>query len=275
MTDNITKEKLTQDIKNIGVREGDLLVVHSSMKKIGWMDGGLHTLTDALLDALGDDGAFVVPTHTCSFIEMGAAPYEADKTETGIGAFPSAIMAHPLSKRSAQASHSDAGIGRNSAVVSYLIDNHDPENALGYESPLNRISRAENGKILLIGVTHKANTSVHLAESVAGIYTHLHYNKAWGDWVHTKLPDGTVKKYKQSQFPGCSSDFDVIEDLLIAKDLIKFGKIGNADSRLIDAGGMIAAVSEMVKNQPEILMCSNPGCPCCPPRREFVRTHVL
>jgi len=271
LADNITKEKFIEDIKNIGVNAGDVLCIHSSMKKIGWIDGGIHTLTDALLDVLGDDGAFVVPTHTCSFIDLGSEPYEADKTPTGIGAFPTAVMAHPLAKRSAQASHSDAAISRNGAKSAYLTDNHDPENALGYESPLHRISRDPNGKILLIGVTHKANTSVHLAESVAGIYTHMHYNKAWGNYVHTKLPDGTIKKYKQSEFPGCSSGFDVIEDLLIAKNLIKFGKIGNAESRLIDAGGMIAAVSDMVKKQPDVLMCSNPNCPCCPPRREFLR----
>jgi Aminoglycoside N3''-acetyltransferase len=261
------KDSLITDLKNIGVKKGDIIYVHSSMKSIGWIDDGIDTLTEAFLEVLGDEGTLAVPTHTLAFIDRGVPPFDPKETPPGLGAYPEAVWRHPLSKRSAHATHSSAAIG---AKADFLTENHDPTNAMGYDSPLHRMVRS-NGKILLIGVTHTSNTTVHLAESLSAPYCKLHYDSSWGDTTHTKLPDGTVKTYKQTEYPGCSSNFNQIEKHLIDADLIKFGKIGNADSRLIDAAGMVEIVCEMIKNQPDILLCDSPKCPCCPPRRKLIK----
>ena len=261
------KYSLISDLQNIGVNKGDIIYVHSSMKKLGWMDDGINTLTDALLDAVGEEGTFAVPTHTLAFIDRGVPPFDPCETPAALGAFPDTVWRHPLAKRSAHATHSSAAIGKK---AEYLTENHDQTNALGYDSPIYRMVR-ENGKILLIGVSQQANTTVHLAESLAAPYTILHYDKSWGDTTHVKFPDGTVKQFKQTEFPGCSSNFNQIEEHLINHGLITFGKIGNADSRLIDAFGMIQVVGDLIRKQPDILMCDNPNCPCCPPRRKFIK----
>lgn len=266
---NITKEKLIYDFENIGVGKGDIVYVHSSLKSIGWLENGVDTLTEAFISVLGSEGTLAVPTHTLSFMGLGAPPYEPDKTLSGLGTYPNAVWRHPHAKRSGHASHSSAAIG---GIADFLTENHDPSNALGYNSPIYRMVRS-GGKILLIGVTHKSNTSVHLAESIAAPYCKLHYDKSWGDYVHTKFPDGSVVEYKQSEFPGCSGGFDIIDEVLAEKNLVKYGKIGNADSRLIDARGMIETVAAMIKLQTDILLCKNPDCPCCPSRREFISNN--
>jgi len=261
------KESLINDIKNIGVNKGDIIYIHSSLKSIGWIEDGIDTLTEAFLDALGDEGTLAVPTHTLAFVERHVPPYDPKETPTSLGAYPDAVWRHPLAKRSAHATHSSAAIG---AKADFLTENHDPTNALGYDSPIYKMVRSK-GKILLIGVSQISNTTVHLAESLAAPYCKLHYDSSWGDTTHTKLPDGTVKTYKQMEFPGCSSNFDQIEKYLINTGVIKFGKIGNAESRLIDAAGMIEIVCGLIRNQPDILLCDNPKCPCCPPRRKLIK----
>ena len=261
------KDSLITDLKNIGVNKGDIIYVHSSLKSIGWMDDGIHTLTNAFIDVLGEEGTFAVPTHTVSFVDRGVPPFDPKETPTGLGAYPEAVWRHPSAKRSAHASHSSAAIG---GKRDFLIDNHDPTNAMGYESTIHRMARS-GGKILLIGVSQKSNTTVHLAESLSAPYCKLHYDSSWGARTHTKLPDGTVQIHTQTEFPGCSSNFNQIEDHLINAGLIKFGKIGNADSRLIDAGGMIEIVCGLIRKQPDILLCDNPNCPCCPPRKKLVK----
>jgi molybdopterin-guanine dinucleotide biosynthesis protein len=188
--------------------------------------------------------------------------------------YPDSVCRYPLAKRSGHASHSSAAIG---VKAEYLTENHDPVNAVGYDSPIYKMVRS-GGKILLIGVTHTTNTTIHLAESLAAPYCRLPYNKSWGYYLHTKLPDGTIVRHKQAEFNGCSENFDiieVIEEHLAGKNLIAYGKIGDADSRLIDAGGMIEAVTAMIKAQPDILLCENPDCPSCPPRRMLVESKNI
>ena len=259
---DITKERLINDLQNIGVKKGDIIYVHSSLKSIGWLENGPDTLTEAFLSVLGDEGTLAVPTHTLSFVDIGAPPYEPDKTPSLLGTYPNAVWQHPLAKRSGHASHSSAAIGSKAA---YLTENHDPTNALGYDSPIYRMVRS-GGKILLIGVTHINNTTVHLAESLAAPYCGINYDQSWGEYLHTKLPDGTVVKHKQSEFPGCSGGFNIIDEVLANKNLIKYGKIGNSDSRLVDANGMIETVTAIIRAQYDILLCKNPNCSSCPPR---------
>ena len=265
-TANITKDDLINDLKNIGIKKSDMIYVHSSLKSIGWLENGPDTLIEAFLSVLGKDGTLAVPTHTNSFIGLGRPPFESDNTPTYLGKFPEAVRNYPLAKRSGHASHSSAAIG---SKAGFLTENHDPLDALGYDSPVYRMVRSM-GKILLIGVSHKTNTTVHLAESIAGLYCELPYSKACGEYVHAKLTDGSVKEYKQVEFPGCSNGFDIIEKSLIDRNLVTLGKVGNADSKLIDADGMVKMVVEMIKEKPDILLCGWDRCTCCPPRKNLL-----
>ena len=59
---NKSYETLVNDFKNIGIKAGDVLVVHSSLKSMGNVDGGAETVIDAVLDAVGEEGTFAVST---------------------------------------------------------------------------------------------------------------------------------------------------------------------------------------------------------------------
>ena len=57
---------LVRDLASLGVRRGDLLMVHSSLRSIGLVESGPETVVDALLQALGPEGTLVTPTPPAS-----------------------------------------------------------------------------------------------------------------------------------------------------------------------------------------------------------------
>ena len=58
----MTKERLVADLKNLGVREGMVLLVHAPLSALGWVAGGEQSLLDALSEAVGDQGTLVMHT---------------------------------------------------------------------------------------------------------------------------------------------------------------------------------------------------------------------
>lgn len=264
MNRTITAAHLAQDMRRLGLKPGDTVYAHTSLKRIGWLENGPATLTEAFMDVLGPDGTLAAPTHTLSFAGIGGEPYRADRTPSVLGAYPNALWRTPGALRSGHGSHSSAALGR---LAAFLTENHDPRNALGYDSPLHRLYRS-GGKVLLVGVTHRANTLLHLAESISGMpYVRLHYNAAWGADVLAEQCDGTVKSFTQVEFPGCSSRFDRIEGFLPPDGPARRGMLGGAEARLVDAAFLVDTAVGLLRGRNDFFLCPDEGCPCCPARR--------
>ena len=267
MSQVMTASQLAKEMRGLGIEPGDMLYVHTSLKRIGWLENGPATLTDAFIKVLGGEGTLAAPTHTLSFAGLGGEAYRADRTQSMLGAYPNALWRTPGALRSGHGSHSSAALGRQAA---FLTENHDPCNAFGYDSPLHRLYRS-GGKMLLVGVTHKVNTMLHLAESIAGMpYVRIHYNAAWGADVLVEQCDGAVRAFTQTEFPGCSSRFDLIEDYLRRDGLVTYGWLGSAETRLVDAAGLVETAIGLLRGKPDLFLCTDNGCPCCPARRAML-----
>ena len=65
-----TKSDLLADIKNMGVNPQGALLIHSSMKAIGPVEGGADTVLDAWCQYMGE-GLLIFPTHTWKYIGQG------------------------------------------------------------------------------------------------------------------------------------------------------------------------------------------------------------
>ncbi len=263
----VTREELARDLRALGLQRGDLVYIHSSLRRVGWMPQGPWTLGEALRDVLGAEGTLAVPTHTLSFPGRGVPPYDPGQTPTILGLFPETVRQRPEALRSGHGSHSSAAIG---PLAAYLTAGHDPCHALGYDSPLYRLYRA-GGKVLLLGVTQTANTSLHLAESISGVlYTRLPYDASWGPEVAC-LEDGRVRRYRQVEFPGCSGGFDRIEPELRRRGWMREGTVGHAPARLIEDRGLIDTAAECLRQDPGYFLCHREDCPCCPARWKALR----
>jgi aminoglycoside 3-N-acetyltransferase len=263
----ITKQQLVSDLRNLGIKQNDIVYVHSSLKQIGWIQGGPVTLVEAFLEVLGEGGTLAVPTHTYSYPGNEYAPYDHANSPSLVGAFTEAVRKYPGAYRSMHPSHSSAAIG---AKAKFLTSNHCMSNPVSEETVLRRIYK-DGGKVLLLGVGQTSNTSLHMAEAMSGVcYTALPYDPSWGTSAYRIGSSGDVEYIPQEEFPGCSSHFYIMEGLFKMNGMIQYGTVGNAVCQLMDAKKMIDMTVAMIKEKPDLLLCYNPKCHTCASRREFL-----
>lgn len=179
----ITRSVLIQDLQRLGLKAGDLVLVHTAMSRIGWVCGGALTIIEALQQVLTPAGTLVMPAHSADvsdpadwsnpavpdawleaiYREMPA--FDPCRTPTlGIGTVAEIFRNCPDVRRSEHPIYSFAAWGH---MRDTLLFPHALDDGLGMASPLGRIYQ-QDGRILLIGVDHGNDTSMHLGEMLSG-----------------------------------------------------------------------------------------------------------
>jgi aminoglycoside 3-N-acetyltransferase len=175
----ITVRSLAGDLRGLGVRPGIVLLAHSSLSSLGWVCGGPLALIQALQRVLRSYGTLVMPTHSGQLsdpelwhhppvprawweqIRANMPAYDPRLTPTrGMGAVAELFRTLPDAVRSLHPQVSFAAWGEQAIQV---ISDHSLDFPLGEDSPLARVYELD-GWVLLLGVDHAVNTSLHLAE---------------------------------------------------------------------------------------------------------------
>ncbi len=176
------REQLAADLRSLGLRPGQDLLIHCSLRRAGPVDGGAATLLGAIQDVAGPAATLVVPAQTAwnsltssafraataGLDPNGYARYVAampgfDPASTpsaGMGAFAEHVRTRPEARRSAHPQSSFAALGQSAAPAMAV---HDLDCHLGERSPLRWLYDA-GAAILLIGVGYSVCTAFHLAE---------------------------------------------------------------------------------------------------------------
>lgn len=255
-----TVASLVSEFAKLGITPGMTLIAHASLSSMGWVCGGAAAVILSLEQVLTDDGTLIMPAHSGDLSDPKnwgnpAVPeswwetirkempcFDKELTPTrGIGTIPEAFRKQKSVIRSSHPQVSFAAWGKNKE---YLIQDNHYEYALNRSSPLGRIYEL-NGWIVLIGVGHDNNTSLHLAEYMA------RYGKK--EIVMNGMPvfENNIKKWKEYEDIDISSDdFSEIGKDYEREHEIQIGKVGSATCRLINQRSLVDfAVNWMEKNR--------------------------
>lgn len=245
-----TVDSLVADLRALGVEGGDVLLVHTSLSRLGFVAGGAHAVVLALLAAVGDAGTIVVPTHSGHLSDPAAwqAPpvpeawwpavreqtpaFDPALTPTRLmGAVVECLRHHPEARRSDHPAVSFAAVGRHRDEV---VEGHELSGGLGERSPLGRVHDLD-GRVLLLGVGHANNTSLHLAEhrgAPAGI--------AFEQRGAPIVVDGERRWVAYEDLEPDDSDFARLGADLAATGIERVGPVGAGTGRLMSQRDVVA-----------------------------------
>ena len=177
----VRRSAIARDVRRIGVREGAMLLVHASMRSLGWVVGGSETVVDALLDAVGPTGT-VAAVASWSDIPLRMDEWSAERRRAYLGEMPGFDPDHseanPLYGRiperlrswpgSRKSAHPDQRVIAVGADAAWLTRPHPLDDSFGPGTPFARLVEAD-GQVLMLGAPLRSLTLLHHAEALVDV----------------------------------------------------------------------------------------------------------
>ncbi|WP_017582671.1 aminoglycoside N(3)-acetyltransferase [Nocardiopsis valliformis] len=236
-----TRTSLAKDLTGLGVTPGDTLLVHTSLRSLGWVCGSDETVVRALLDAVGPTGNLVVPTQTSDNSDpadwcnppVPEAWWETIRTEMPaydpaitssphMGRVAERLRTWPGAVRSAHPQTSFAALGPNAAE---LMHPHPLASALGEDSPLARLAKAD-ARVLLLGTGYDSCTAFHLAEY------RVPHPPTEPSSCAIRTPEGKREWVTYTGIVLDESDFPALGAAFEATGVVTVDRVGSATARL-------------------------------------------
>lgn len=252
---------------------GQAVIAHGSFKSLGRVQGGPRVVIDALARSCD---ALIMPTFTYDTLvtplvgppnnaldyaaeertrrrldrvsALDAIPFKrAMPADVEMGILSETLRRRPDATRSLHPILSFAGINAGFALRRQTI--YDPF------APIGALAE-KNGWVVLIGVDHTVNTSIHYAEKLAG-------RKQFTRWARLRR-----RIVECPNFPGDSSGFNEIASHL-ENDAVAV-TIGEARVQAIPLVSLIDRVQVLLRTNPPALLCQRTECMRCSDVRRSV-----
>ncbi len=232
-------ETLSQQLHNLGIQPGGVLLVHCAFSKIKPVQGGPSGLITALRDVLGMEGTLVMPSMT----HDDDHPFDPHTTPcTGMGVVAETFWKQPGVLRS-DSPHAFAAMGPRAAEITAP---HPLDLPHGPDSPVGRVYEL-GGQVLLLGVGHDADTTIHLAEYLAGVRYRRKKHVVF-------LKDGQPTRLDYVEIDHCCQNFNLVDGWLEAHGLQRRRRVGNAEARLARSRDIVeVVVDELRRNETAFL----------------------
>lgn len=245
-----TRAGLAADLRSLGLPKGSVVLVHASLRTLGWVAGGAQATVLALWDVLGPSGTLVVPTHSAQLTEPATwrAPpvpaawhaairealpaFDARTTPTrGMGAVAELVRTAPGARRSPHPYASFAALGPLACRITRTQPLEDP---YGEESPLACLHQL-GAWVLLLGVGFGRCTALHLAE-----------RRAWPDRPPDEegaplLVAGERRWVRHRVPPRDTEPFPAVGRHLTDLGLVRRGAVGSSTALLLSLAPAVDA----------------------------------
>jgi aminoglycoside N3'-acetyltransferase len=237
-----TQEEVADQLRALGVAPGGVLVVHTSFRAVRPVAGGPAGLIGALRAALEPEGTLVMPSWTGSDEE----PFDSRTTPASpdLGAVADAFWRMPGVVRS-EHPFAFAALGPRAGEITsgpLPLPPHVPE------SPIGRVYDLD-GQVLLLGAGHDANTTLHMAELMAGV--------PYGVPKHiTVQRGGRPVRVPYRENDHCCQRFALVDGWLRERGLQAEGPVGHAGARLVRSRDVVRVAREHLARDPLVFLHS-------------------
>jgi aminoglycoside 3-N-acetyltransferase len=268
---NVLPDELTEGFLELGLREGDHVVLHASLRRIGAVEGGPAMLLHRLLKVLGKEGTLLMPTFTsvtrhsathddftkggcwCGGMENRHLPFILElQPDKQIGEIAHRLCSWPASRRSKHPAFSFVAVGRDSDK---LVRNHSLEDPM---QPL-KIFLKEDPFVLTLGVNLDSVRAIHIPEQ-----RRLPY-KFVKERALTIAANGP--SWVEVTAIGCSRGFQKLMSRMNSADISQT-EIGSAKASLYSMKKLIGSAEAVLDENPVALTCGRPECLSCNDVRE-------
>ena len=256
----IDKKRLLADLRQLGIRPGDLVMVHASLRRLGlartlFGEGGAALLLDVLDEVVGPDGTLMMtlgseyemdwvnqrPVEERAGLLAGSVPLDAKSAPAmkDVGWLAEAFRTRPGTIVS---SNPSGRFGARGANAEALLSDQPWNDYYGPGSPLQKLSE-QNGRILRLGADPDTVTALHYAEYLARLpnkrrtrwdYLVLSEGVATHVWIDCLDDNQGVAEYEGEDY------FAVILKQYLELSRHRSGLVGQAQSELIDAADLVA-----------------------------------
>lgn len=245
--ETVTGRDIRDGLAALGLGAGQTVLVHSSLSSFGKVEGGAATVVAALLELLGSQGTLVVPTFS-RYLQGGETLWDRENTPSRMGVISETARTWPGAMRGNHAAHPLAAIG----PAAELICRKPHKTGFGPDSPFMTLVEMD-ARVLLMGVTYNSCTLFHLLEAQFGVpYRFLEARRA--TVVIDGVADPDAEAWEYTRMEGASNDFMVLGRELEARGLVKLGRIGVSEQRLMRATDAYAVGMAKMAQDPLYLL---------------------
>jgi aminoglycoside 3-N-acetyltransferase len=250
MTGSVGRKEILDGLARLGVQARDTLLVHSSLRSFGHVEGGAVTVIEALLELLGGRGNLIMPTLSFSSIDESQPYFDMDQTPSDCGIVTEMFRRYPGVLRSRHPLSSAAAFGPDAA---YLTEGH-LDTPCGIQSPYSKVME-QGGKCLFIGARMKSNTMFHVAEEMAAP-DYMRYKTIRSATI--KLPSGELAggdfvRYDCYQ-SGIVRHLEKMESVFKEHRALKETYIGTSRCILISARMNVSLCCNILRTQPDYIL---------------------
>ena len=243
-----TRSDVVRQLIALGVQRGGVLLVHTAFSSVGPIERGPRGLIGALREAIGADGTLVMP----SMSDDDQHPFDRDATPCiGMGIVAETFRRLPGVRRSDNP-HAFAAIGPRAATI---VAPHPLDEPHGHGSPVGRVFDAD-GQVLLLGVGHDANTTIHLAEMLACV----RYRRM--KWLAT-LQNGRLVRLAYGEVDHCCQRFALLDEWLDATGLQRRGIVGRGAARLMRSRDVVGVAVDRLQTDETVFLHASGACDEC------------
>ena len=252
-----TRDSLLSDLRNLGINQGDTVMVHISLSALGYVVDGKQSVLLASLDAVGDTGTLVMPAQTSSNSDpenwcMPPIPepwwqtvrecipvFDKHTTPTDIGAVPELFRTYPGTLRS---DHPRVSFTARGPLAGQLVSQHVLTPMFGHDTPLGQLYQLD-AKILMLGTDYDTLTAMHLSEVDSGRSTVS--EDAAAMFVKGKREWRTFHDYDYG-----NEDFLAIGQAFEAHGPVTTGKVGMGTAKVVSYKAIVDFATDYMKQHP-------------------------